>query len=267
MELNASNGELHLNQTILDAICDPITFEPFEDAQELNCNKDSKYGGHHLDLKTCIKIFGEMAKKCATPGPCPTCRGHVTKYKPNPGLQRVVNAIIGVDNGREHVEKMHAMIREMQVNKKLDDRSSYSLAPALFGNSRNFPGFVKKDSFEYTLINTGNEENCIDMIDIVKNKYGFLFTIYFYSSLQLQQFKQDLVKLNHNKLPIRITSEVDRSACHYFHLRTKKINKFMKCLNYIIENNKFTEAGQMKVTDLTNKLNNHKPASNLDNNP
>jgi len=77
-------------------LCDPISFEPFVNAQTLNCP-----GAHTYSLDSAIEIFGKMnltKNVCEKSNECPECRLKVTAYHPNPAFQRLVNDCLGFGN-------------------------------------------------------------------------------------------------------------------------------------------------------------------------
>jgi hypothetical protein len=88
---------------VIDSICDPIKLKPYKKAQVVNCN-----GDHSFSLKIATQLFGKVGEdnRCEKIGPCPLCRGRVTSYHSNTALQGLVDSLLGVHKGEQHVKAM-----------------------------------------------------------------------------------------------------------------------------------------------------------------
>lgn len=213
-----------LSSNLLSKIYDPFTHQPFKNAHQVNC---SKHGGHQFELETAVMLFGEMqGKVCSKPGKCPifTCEGTVTKYKPNPRFQEVVNAILLTG----------------------DPFILSKLLPAEFTLNLDNPACITKDYLEIEFQNKTDEQAGILHFSLAKGVSGyFVFRFTFSHQNQKNKFKQALPNFHHLEFTYDMESE---GLGKKLNIRTSDYQAFLTIINFIRENNHFDDKAHLKLT-------------------
>jgi hypothetical protein len=243
-------------QAVLDALSDPITLEPYKNAQIVNCS-----GGHSFSLTAVQNIFGEMQENnsCEKPAPCPLCRGMVTAYHMNTTLQALVDPILVTQTDESH---------KITLKSKVEPNGEI-----LYPIQKTF--FVLQNTiFIETYLNItlshrscGYQDENIETltadIEIGHDGLRFLLNIFFHKNQHEVKSKlcDYLKKNNINSIQIMNHEYNPQLAmgCYpgYGFRKTSSFNEFISCLRLLIENNDFdatAKDGVVKFLERCEKL-------------
>ncbi len=232
--------EVKFSKEVVDAICCPVSLEPYRNAQIVNCT-----GPHSFSLDTITSMFGRVESgKCENPGPCPLCRGRVTHCSPNLALQSLVDGLLGVEKGQAHIDRMYALLRKLKL--EFDAGGRYPLASSEF--------VLKESHFSENYTEIGFTNKYSDRKDssiktlyfsISSNKY--VVTVYFHkddkeSKHKLHEYMQK------NNIKSFMILEHDFYQGNKIYYSSDKL-EFIACLRLLIMSNEFDDKARTKLTE------------------
>lgn len=233
------NNPTTFSKEVIDSILCPISLERFEEAQTVNCN-----GRHSFSLISAIAIFGKMKNnECEIPGPCPLCQGRVTAYHPNPALQGLVDAILGVHKGQQHVNKMLEIIRKLKLD--FESGITYPLKKSQFV----LRGSINKEKYK-SLKFCNNQDSLKEIkifalnVEILEKVPYFTLMVFFKDNDEDSKIKLfEYLKKNGIE-----SIEIDSYGSQLINIfRSPKTSEFISCMKLLIEANEFEKESQAKL--------------------
>lgn len=240
--MNNDDLEVRFSKGLVDRICCSVSLEPFKKAHMVNCP-----GDHSFSLDSITSMFGNLELgKCEKPGPCPLCRGRVTKCRPNPALQDIVDEILGVERGQAHIDTMYAMLRKLKA--EFDAGGRYPLPKTEFVLKEK--SSYSKDYIEVGFDNKNRNLKEVNRIatmsfSIQQNKRYSVY-VYFHDNDSESKHKllEYMRKNNVNSFKIMDDSQ----GLKIFYSDNK--SEFIACIRLLMLANDFDEGARTELTKL-----------------
>lgn len=252
-------------ESLLHTICDKVTSKPYKNAQILNCKS-----GHSLSLDSAIERFGtlvENSNKCRKPGECPLCNRKVTKYRPNPDLQALVDSILALLDSKFDVRELkltvdaNKLVFEALIKKNLEENFGiYPLSPSNFCVKTNYDDIYGTGTILRSFSNKKSNLNCIRSFSLCysRNKsrqLDFVFQSYSLKS-KLKQFFERFEGLKVINCSDYISETNSEENIFSFIINSKDDNQLMEMINLIVQHNNFDEEAQVALATAIENIKN-----------
>jgi hypothetical protein len=238
-----------MTPAITKSICCPLRGEPFQSAQALNCS-----GSHNVSLSAALQCFGAMQLdgQCEKPSPCPVCRERITAYRDNHGLQAVVDAILGVQKGAAHLDKMSAMIQQLNLGFNTGQRYPIVKTPFCLRTSS-----LSEEYISLTLDHQSRSERADSAIEVLAIgaevfPAGLQYCLSIHFGGNMFQARDNLLAYL-EKQQIR-EIKVGSSYCMLEIFRSDDYPNFISCLRLLIQENDFDQRSSDAIAKFLAKL-------------
>lgn len=223
---------MQITQSMREEMFDPLTNNPFQNAQQINCGEGTLYSNHSLDLISINNIFRNNS------GICPRCHRTFTQYQPNKPLQNLINAVLGLDKGEAHITTLNGM---MNTN----NHDPYPLAASEFNYERgsNTPRY-KVIGFR----NSSDRKDSIHVFYLMWDEGTHKLSFYCYNYENFQQLREAFVNqgVRIGLQTVHVTEKPDNST---FCFEIFPGEKFKNCIDYIVRHNRFNANASVQLSE------------------